>query len=65
MPNTKLHIRQLFIDASGSMEFHREALLDTIAEYLGDYRRHVAKYPELNIVSGSVFSIQASSRFVG
>lgn len=46
MPNTKLHIRQLFIDASGSMEFHREALLDTIAEYLGDYRRHVAKYPD-------------------
>lgn len=49
------HIRQLLIDASASMEFHREDILDTIADHLGEYQRYVARHPDVRHKAGLSF----------
>jgi hypothetical protein len=55
MHHTISHIRQLLIDASASMEFHREDILDAIADHLGEYQRYVARHPQLCHKAGLSF----------
>lgn len=40
------YIRQLLVDASGSMDVHQDSLPDLLEEHLGEFRRYVARHPE-------------------
>lgn len=64
MHNTIVQIRQLLVDASASMAFHRTEILDAVADHLGDYQRFVARHPEKTHKAGlSYFNTRLTSPF--